>query len=66
MKNEERRMKNDERGRLCVDSAPSLTRIIQSVAQDFGLGLRDGLYRKWLAVKQFLRLMSVAQRFLPP
>jgi hypothetical protein len=40
--------------------------MIQSVAQDFGLGLRDGLYRNWLAVKQFLRLMSVAQRFLPP
>jgi len=44
----------------------ALTCMIQSVAQDFGLGLRDGLYRKWLAAKQFLRLMSVAQRFLPP
>jgi hypothetical protein len=44
----------------------ALTCMIQSVAQDFGLGLRDGLYRKWLAVKQFLRPMSVAQRFLPP
>jgi hypothetical protein len=30
-------------GGCVLISAPSLTRIVQSVAQDFGLGLRDGL-----------------------
>jgi hypothetical protein len=53
-------------GRLCADFGAELDSHDTERRALFRLGLRDRLYRKWLAVKQFLRLMSVAQKFLPP